>query len=75
MLAQKSLQREHAASAAAPSACRGTDLRDRAGATFNGLRDVSVGHNFAVAYDHVASFVAAESCEVRLTLIDGDFGV
>ena len=58
MLAQKSLQREYAATAAAPSACRSTDLRDRAGAAVDGVRDVPVSDDFTVAYDHVASLVA-----------------
>lgn len=55
MLAQKPLEGEHTASAATPSARSCADLGDAAGSVVDGVSDVAVADDFAVANDHVAA--------------------
>jgi hypothetical protein len=54
MVAEESLQREHTTAAVLARAGRPAQLREGAGAILDGGVDVAVGHDAAVAHDHVS---------------------
>jgi hypothetical protein len=54
MVAEESLQGEHATATVLPCPGRPAQLREGAGAILDGGVDVAVGHDPAVAHDHAS---------------------